>query len=323
MMHPSKNQCNFKPGTVIEGKWHGHRYVLLKELGKGANGTVYLVKRGNFNVALKISTNSMSVTSEANVLKSFAKVQGPFLGPSLLDVDDWITKDGRYSFYVMEYIKGSGLQEFLGAKGKDWIQPLFLQLLHDLGELHRNGWIFGDLKPENLIVAGPPTRIRCIDVGGTTIEGRSIKEFTEFFDRGYWGLGSRKAEPSYDLFAVAMVMISTSYPGRFQKQEGGLTQLLGAISTKEALRDYKPVLTKALQGKYTAAIEMRNDLLSCTKQFGFSEKTPHRTRMALRQAVHQTQLARARGKKAGIGETFYIVSVMAILYIVYIVMSVT
>ena len=37
--------------------------------------------------------------------------------------------------------------------------------------------------------------------------GSSIKEFTEFYDRGYWGLGSRKAEPSYDLFAVAMIMI--------------------------------------------------------------------------------------------------------------------
>ena len=33
----------------------------------------------------------MSITSEVNVLKSFAKVQGSTLGPSLLDVDDWET----------------------------------------------------------------------------------------------------------------------------------------------------------------------------------------------------------------------------------------
>ena len=67
-----------------------------------------------------------------------------------------------------------------------------MQLLNDLDKLHQNGWVFGDLKPENLIVTGPPPKIRCIDVGGTTIKGRAIKEFTEFYDRGYWGLGQEK-----------------------------------------------------------------------------------------------------------------------------------
>ena len=79
-----------------------------------------------------------------------------------------------------------------------------------------------------------PSRIRCIDVGGTTIQGRAIKEFTEFYDRGYWGLGTRKAEPAYDLFAVAMIMINTAYPKRFNKKTGGISQLREAIrQTKE------------------------------------------------------------------------------------------
>ncbi|CEG29565.1 serine/threonine protein kinase [Bacillus sp. B-jedd] len=323
MNHALKNQCNFKPGTVIQGKWHGHRYILLKELGRGANGTVYLVKKGDVEAALKISTNSMSITAEANVLKSFAKVQGHFLGPSLLDVDDWVLKDGRYSFYVMEYVKGPGLQAFLDAKGKDWVLPLFLQLLDDIGQLHQNGWIFGDLKPENLIVAGPAPRIRCIDVGGTTLNGRSIKEYTEFFDRGYWGMGSRRAEPSYDLFAVAMVIVSTAYPGHFQKKEGGLAELLSAVSQKSELKIYKPVLVKAMQGRYSSAAEMRTDLLFCTGRPNPVGNTPQPTRSALKQASRRAQSVKVRKKKSRIGETFYIVTVMAILYIVYIVMYLT
>jgi len=323
MNHALKNQCDFKPGTVIQGKWHGHRYILLKELGRGANGTVYLVKKGNVEAALKISTNSMSITAEANVLKSFAKVQGHFLGPSLLDIDDWVLKDGRFSFYIMEYVKGPGLQAFLDAKGKDWVLPLFLQLLDDIGRLHENGWIFGDLKPENLIVAGPAPRIRCIDVGGTTLKGRSIKEYTEFFDRGYWGLGSRRAEPSYDLFAVAMVIISTAYPGHFQKNDGGLPELHSAISQKDELKIYKPVLFKAMQGKYSSAAEMRNDLLYCTGQSNQGGNTQQTTRSALRQGLRQSHSARPDKKKSRIGETFYIVTAMAILYIVYIVIYLT
>src|SRR5690606_32927785 len=112
--------------------------------------------------------------------------------------------------------------------------------------LHKQGWVFGDLKPDNLIITGPPIRIRCIDVGGTTAIGRAIKEYTEFYDRGYWGLGTRRAEPSYDLFAIAMIMINSCYPQRFPKREGGIRQLTRAIDASHELTKYKTVLIKAL-----------------------------------------------------------------------------
>jgi serine/threonine protein kinase len=262
MNHTLKNQYRLSPGTIIVGKWHAKKYTIIKELGFGANGVVYLAKLDTTYVALKMSENGMSITSEVNVLKSFAKVQGSALGPSLLDVDDYQTSSGQISFYVMEYIQGPDLLTFLQQKGQSWTIVLFLQLLNDLDKLHQNGWVFGDLKPENLIVTGPPPKIRCIDVGGTTIQGRAIKEFTEFYDRGYWGLGSRKAEPTYDLFAVAMVMINTAYPKRFEKTSGGLAQLRSAIQQQPELRKFEKVILKALQGQYSSAMQMRADLLN-------------------------------------------------------------
>lgn len=321
MMNPSsKSPCRFRPGTVVSGKWNRNEYVLLKELGNGANGVVYLVKRGNREAALKISGDGMSITSEVNVLKSFAKARGHALGPLLLDVDDWIAPEGRFSFYVMEYIKGPGLQQFLFQKGKEWMHVLLLQLLSDLGMLHQNGWVFGDLKPENLIVTGPPTRIRCIDVGGTTMIGRAIKEYTEFYDRGYWGLGTRKAEPSYDLFAVAMVMIAAAYRGSFRKAEGGLGQLMIAIRKKDELIPYEPVLVNALQGKYASAGEMRNALLGCLTpprpKSGAADTAPAAAGKPLRR-FSPGKSKKHNGKK----ETFYVISVMALLYLVYIVVQ--
>ncbi|WP_462411316.1 protein kinase domain-containing protein [Neobacillus sp. Marseille-QA0830] len=261
MNHSLKSRYKIKPGTVVAGKWHHNQYTMVKELGYGANGVVYLVKYGSRQAALKMSDNSMSITSEVNVLKSFAKVQGSSLGPSLLDVDDWQTGTEKFSFYVMEYLQGPDLLSFLQQKGKSWLPVVFLQLLNDLAQLHENGWVFGDLKPENLIVTGPPPAVRCIDVGGTTIQGRAIKEFTEFYDRGYWGLGSRKAEPSYDLFACAMIMINTAYPNRFAKQKGGMAQLTEALRQKQELHPYEKVITRALEGRYLSAKQMRQDLL--------------------------------------------------------------
>ncbi|MCL6572330.1 MAG: serine/threonine-protein kinase [Bacillus sp. (in: Bacteria)] len=262
MNHILKSQCKVGPGTVITGKWHLNKYIIIKELGFGANGVVYLAKQNSKLVALKMSDNGLSINSEVNVLKSFAKVQGsPTLGPSLLDVDDWQEQRIRIYFYVMEYIQGPDFLTFLHQKGKAWSSVLLLQLLNDLDKLHENGWVFGDLKPENLLVTGPPPRIRCIDVGGTTIQGRAIKEFTEFYDRGYWGLGGRKAERSYDLFAVAMIIINTAYPKKFIKTTGGILQLREAVQLKPELLPLEKVILTSLHGDYHSAKQMRADLL--------------------------------------------------------------
>ncbi|WP_407646917.1 protein kinase domain-containing protein [Bacillus fonticola] len=261
-MNPQlKNQFNLRAGTTLYGKWHHRSYTIVKELGFGANGTVYLAKDEQAElVAVKLSQDTASVTSEVNVLKSFAKVQGSSLGPSLLDVDDCILQGKQVPFYVMEYIQGEDLLTFVKKRGHSWTGVLLLQLLSDLQRLHEQGWVFGDLKPENLLVTGSPVRIRCIDVGGTTLQGRAVKEYTEFFDRGYWGMGGRKADPAYDLFAVAMVTINTVYPKRFEKSQQPKEQLQKALADRDAFHPYREVLWKAIIGAYVRAEEMRTDL---------------------------------------------------------------
>ncbi|MDP4085460.1 MAG: protein kinase [Bacillota bacterium] len=324
MNHSWKSQFKLNPGTIVKGIWHKNQYTILKELGFGANGIVYLAKSEKTQVALKMSDNGMSITSEVNVLKSFAKVQGSALGPSLLDVDDWQSSQGKISFYVMEYIEGPDLLTFIQQNGKVWTPVLFLQLLNDLQKLHENGWVFGDLKPENLIVTGPPPRIRCIDVGGTTISGRAIKEFTEFYDRGYWGLGSRKAEPSYDLFAVGMMMIHTAYPKRFNKTSGGIAQIMEEVRKKAELLPYEGVILKSLKGQYIRANEMREDLLSLVikrETDNSSKKTVDRKDSGNQSHSNQgltRQNYKKKRKKGRFKETILLFIFIAIFYGIYI-----
>ncbi|MGD6778029.1 MULTISPECIES: protein kinase domain-containing protein [Bacillaceae] len=260
---------NLPHGTTIIGKWHKERYTIVRTLGYGATGYVYLTRSSKGLAALKISENSMSITSEVNVLRHFSKVRGFSLGPSLLDVDDWEQLRGKqsFSFYVMEYLEGEPLLSFVQKRGMEWAGILILQLLTDLETLHKEGWVFGDLKPDNLIVTSTPPKVRLVDVGGTTQHGRAIKEFTEFFDRGYWGLGSRKAEATYDLFAVAMIMIHICYPKQFQKNgESGRKQLEEQIDKEAWLKRYKVVLMRALAGEYSSAQEMKSGMLSVMSQ---------------------------------------------------------
>ena len=262
-MNPSKKLVfDLRPGSIISGKWHRQVYVVQKQLGKGAIGAVYLCKGKDSRVsALKISEKAASITTEVNVLKHLSKVQGTRLGPSLIDVDDWVDQYGTcYSFYVMEYVQGRGLSSFLHQRGENWLGVLLLQLLKDLEQLHHQGWVFGDLKLDNVIVTPTPPRLRWIDVGGTTQIGRSIKEYTEFYDRGYWQVGTRKAEPSYDLFALAMMALHYAYPNQFDRGRYPARTLQEKVRQSKVLSPYQACLEKALRGGYQSSIEMQKDL---------------------------------------------------------------
>ncbi|RKQ33041.1 protein kinase domain-containing protein [Oceanobacillus halophilus] len=256
-----KQDIDFKPGTLITGKWHNKQYLIKQKLGEGAIGTVYLCETEGKLAALKISEKGTSMTVEVNVLKSLQQVQGRRLGPYLLDVDDWKSPYGTsFSFYVMEYLKGEPMSHFIKKHGSVWIGVFLLQLLEDLEELHRSGWVFGDLKLDNLMVLSSPKRVRWVDVGGTTQQGRAIKEYTEFYDRGYWGLGTRKAEPSYDLFALAMVFLNIYYPKRFERVAQSEKLLFKKLDNVKALEPYRQPLKKAIAGKYQTSDEMKSDV---------------------------------------------------------------
>ncbi|MDC3414853.1 protein kinase family protein [Aquibacillus sp. 3ASR75-11] len=325
------NQASRKPeltlsqGGVIKGKWHKNRYTIKGELGHGAIGKVYLCESNGKQAALKISEKSSSITTEVNVLKTFQKVQGHRLGPSLLDVDDWVhPKNGHsYSFYVMEYLKGKPLSFFIKSHGEEWLGIFMLQLLDDLAKLHESGWVFGDLKPDNLIVTYAPPRLRWIDVGGTTQIGRSIKEYTEFYDRGYWGMGSRKAEPSYDLFALVMVMFHLYYPNRFEKGRSPEKTLMNKLHMTPQLKKFEPCLIKALQGKYSSSKQMKRDISAVlmnqqkTDTIKKKQQTP-----PVKRATHQGKSTVRKPKKEhpfmeGVG----IFAVVLLFYTFYLIFS--
>src|SRR5699024_1181826 len=121
-----------------------------------------------------------------------------------------------------------------------------LQLLGDLQKLHETGWVFGDLKVENLIVTSPTPRIRWIDVGGTTQMGRAGKEYTEFYDRGDWGVGTRRAVAIKALFCLAMALVPIVYPTTFERKEDVLYQPSRPPQALPCLQLHKSCLKRPL-----------------------------------------------------------------------------
>lgn len=242
-------------GTTVRGKWKNRTYTIVRTLGAGSNGTVFLVNRGGSHYALKVGYDSIDLMSEVNALRTLSKSANSFRG-MLIDVDDVVIKGKEYPFFVMKFHEGTTITSFLQKHGEEWYYLIGSNLLKKLQELHHQGYIFGDLKMENIIVSAYG-HVELIDFGGMTAKGRSIKQFTELYDRGFWGAGSRVAEDSYDLFSFAVVMMRTfDQQEQLSKAAKGLpqnrshTDLIEFAERNEKLKAAMPFLQKALRGEF-------------------------------------------------------------------------
>nr|WP_221401528.1 serine/threonine protein kinase [Paenibacillus phyllosphaerae] len=245
-------------GTLIHGKWKQNRYRVERLLGEGANGKVFLVERQRTWYAMKISSDAVDLQSEVNVLQSIAKQrQAGRHEAYLIDVDDFRNSDGvDYPFYVMRYIRGMTLFDYLAKQGMDWFPVVGYSLLVKLAQLHSEQWTFGDLKVENVLV-GDYGRAELVDYGGVTGFGKSVRQFTEIYDRGYWNAGSRTADAKYDLFSFAVLCIQIHESRRLAALTASLLpqnrapeELLKLARVNPVLRTMEDWLSKALRGEF-------------------------------------------------------------------------
>lgn len=256
-MTTSYEKIALPPGTVVTGKWNGKKYKLERPLGAGANGQVYLATRGRFVCALKIGTEAAELQGEANVLSSLDGIERRRgKSPFLLDVDDFTLNGRDYPFYVMRYVQGLPLLAYIKRRGAQWIGVIGYRLLERLAELHEAGWVFCDLKSDNVLVHDYG-RVELVDYGGMTAPGRAARQFTEIYDRGYWSAGSRTADPAYDWFAFAMLWLYATDAKRLVQltknrlpQDRGIDDLMRLVRSNAKLKPMETWLDKAFHGRF-------------------------------------------------------------------------
>ena len=306
-IHPTVHLAN---GTKIVGKWHKQTYKVIRQIGEGASGSIYLVKGSQGLNALKISKDSSVITREAKILRLMKKVQGVQLGPFLIDVDDFNLRQTQYSFYVMEYVDGIRIKDWYHPSKASQLAIVVKQLLFQLHHLHLAGYIFGDLKLENLLIDRKTKQVRLIDFGGVTQVGRSVREYTSYYDRGYWQKGERKADPAYDLFALAICILQLD--PTFKRVATNRRELVKLIGQSRTLEAYHPVLKKAVQGDYKQAMQMKKDLdriqLNQRRKTGRRKTTPVTKKSVSQPTPQHLQSAKQSMKKevVGIGSLLFV-----------------
>ncbi|MHB1684583.1 MAG: protein kinase domain-containing protein [Bacilli bacterium] len=258
----------FQPGTVLPGKWRGRQYRIMRLVGRGANGAVYQVLRERSLVAIKIGENATAIALEYERMRELtASIGIPGIIPELYEHDDVEHGGEVYPMLAMEFIRGVSPEEFVGVHGRKWIPVCLGRLLRRLETLHARGYAFCDLKSANLIFDQDTAEARLVDFGGLTPIGQAVREFTELYDRAWWGLGTRKADPHYDMFACALLGLQLIAPinpadldrlrtRRPAEREAFLYRRC-ASEINDGQQQLRAILSMALKGQYREPAEFR------------------------------------------------------------------
>ncbi|MCP4873188.1 MAG: protein kinase [Proteobacteria bacterium] len=152
-------------GSVIDG-----RYEIVKPLGAGAMGAVYLARQVMLDrpVAIKVLRPDVPVDSRARRrLHREARVVGRLSNPHVVQVHDYGQTDAGSPYLVMEYVRGTTPEQTLvSTTDLGAVLAAIDGVLTGLGAAHASGALHRDLKPANMIVRdGDPNQVVLLDFG--------------------------------------------------------------------------------------------------------------------------------------------------------------
>ena len=172
-----------------------NNYLIIQELGRGGMATVYLAEDNKFDTNVAVKILNKELVNNENIRKRFlseAKSMFRMTHPNIIKVTDLID-DGDTVAFVMEYVEGETLKEYLDRKGKlndEEIKNLFSQMLDAVGYVHEQNLVHRDIKPSNFML-DKKGKIKLMDFGIAKNTDANSAEYTQT------GTGMQMGTPMY------------------------------------------------------------------------------------------------------------------------------
>jgi len=261
--------------TEREGDTIG-RYKLLKRLGEGGCGVVYMAEQEEpvrRRVALKIIKPGMDSKTVIARFEAERQAMAMMDHPNIAKFfDAGVTETGR-PYFVMELVRGRKITDYCDQNELDTTArlDLFIQVCHAVQHAHQKGIIHRDLKPSNILITshdGVPVP-KVIDFGiAKAMQGRLTEQtvftaFEQFIGTPAYmspeqaelsGLDIDTRSDIYSLGVLLYELLTGKTP--FDAKElvaAGLDEMRQTIREREPLRPSTCLSTMAAENLATTA----------------------------------------------------------------------
>lgn len=266
------------------------RYEVVRELGRGTMGIVYLAKDPLISreVAIKIlryqEVDEKKIAEAKSRFFTEARVIGKLSHPNIVTIYD--VGDFRGGTYIaMEFLDGTDLVPFCGRQKRlplSDITRIISSAAIALDYAHKNGVIHRDIKPGNIRVLEDGT-VKVIDFGiARIVETSSTQGGLIWGSPNYMSpeqVDGQSLDGRSDLFSLGVVfyeLLTGSKP--FQAEE--LTSLLSQIKTGDPIpistlapdipREFVAIVEKCLarekEQRYAHGRELADALMGCLRK---------------------------------------------------------
>lgn len=210
--------------ALAEGTTLNDRYSIIRKIGGGGMGAVYLASDKNLNgierAVKEMVQSSIEEEQQAKAIEDFKResmILTTLDHPAIPTIYDYFYDEGEGRFYlVMKYISGGDLATRLrttpgGRIDERTVTEWAVQIADVLTYLHGlpQTIVYRDLKPSNIMLDGKSGRIMLIDFGiARSIDQRQEKGVTAVGTMGYAPpeLFSGQVEPRSDIYSLGSTM---------------------------------------------------------------------------------------------------------------------
>jgi serine/threonine protein kinase len=257
------------PARLQAGETVG-AYRLLRELGRGGMGTVWLAERIDGLLKRPVALKLPHLSGESGALRErFGRERDILAGlnhPNIARLyDAGLTADGQ-PFLALEYIEGRSLLQECAARGLGLSQRLELlaQVLEAVKYAHAHLVVHRDLKPSNILVS-EDGQVRLLDFGIAKLVADGQAPETELTQLGGRAMTLHYASPEqilgqpittatdvYSLGVVLYELLCGERPYHPRRDSRG--------ALEEAILSVEPAAPSTLARDRSLARELRGDL---------------------------------------------------------------
>jgi non-specific serine/threonine protein kinase/serine/threonine-protein kinase len=248
-------------------------YRIVRELGRGGMGTVYLGERADahfqMRVAIKLIKRGMDSDAVLERFRHERQILAGLVHPNIARLLDGGTTGEGLPYFVMEYVDGQAIDDYARAHALSVEQQLglFRQVCAAVTYAHQHLVVHRDIKPSNIAVTaeGVP---KLLDFGIAKLLEADDAPATPATEAGGQAMTPQYASPEQlrgervttvsDVYGLGILLYELLTGARPYEVSGRSAEEIRQIALRGDIA--KPSVAAANRGDYAVARRLRGDL---------------------------------------------------------------